>query len=40
MGSIAYLEPYELQALNDLKQSLNHEMMLSVTKLHQLGRLR
>jgi uncharacterized protein (DUF433 family) len=23
MGTIAYLKPYELQSLNDLKQSLN-----------------
>jgi uncharacterized protein len=34
MGNIAYLEPYELQALNDLKQSLNHDFQLVDLRLY------
>lgn len=34
MGSITYLEPYELQALNDLKQSLNHDFQLVDLRLY------
>jgi len=34
MGSIAYLEPYELQALNDLKQSLNQDFQLVDLRLY------
>jgi len=28
MGTLAYLAPYELQALGDLKQSLNHNFQV------------
>lgn len=34
MGTIAYLEPYELQALKDLKQSLNHDFQLVDLRLY------
>jgi hypothetical protein len=34
MGSIAYLEPYELQALHDLKQSLNQDLELVDLRLY------
>lgn len=34
MGCITYLEPYELQALNDLKQSLNHDFQLVDLRLY------
>jgi predicted nucleotidyltransferase len=34
MGTLAYLEPYELQALIDLKQSLNHDFQLVDFRLY------
>lgn len=34
MGTIAYLEPYELLALNDLKQSLKHDFQLVDLRLY------
>jgi predicted nucleotidyltransferase len=34
MGSIAYLEPNELQALNDLKRSLDHDFQLVDLRLY------
>ena len=34
MGTIAYLKPYELQSLNDLKQSLNLDFQLIDLRLY------
>ena len=34
MGSLAYLEPNELTALNDLKQSINHDFQLVDFRLY------
>jgi Nucleotidyltransferase domain. len=34
MGTIAYLKPYELQSLNDLKQSLNLDFQLLDLRLY------
>ena len=34
MGTIAYLKPYELQSLNDLKQSLNLDFQLVDLRLY------
>jgi len=34
MGSLAYLEPNELSALNDLKHSVNHDFQLVDFRLY------
>jgi len=34
MGTFAYLEPNELKALNDLKQSINHDFQLVDFRLY------
>jgi predicted nucleotidyltransferase len=34
MGTLTYLEPNELQALNDLKQSINHDFQLVDFRLY------